>query len=145
MQFQLDLREIALQHFAIGADTTEVEMAIANEAVEFAAVAIREYQALEKKAIESLTRSTDDDALINVFDDDPPTGSDVDLGPSEITAAELVKVVELSRSLRRGHSPAGDVYAILQYLYHREAQETDWEGLMTDLRDLYGPEESKEG
>lgn len=143
MEFKLDLREVAIGYFSLSEESSDLEKAIASEAINFAHVCIREYQSLEQKAIATLTQQIGDeeDSLINVLDDFEEEGD----GPSAITATELIKVVDLQRSLRGGNSAAGDIYTILSYLWARSAQEVDWSLILQELADsIPGEEEPKQ-
>ena len=139
MQFKLDLREVAVGYFAISDESSDLERAIAGEAMGFAAEAIAEYQRLERKAIETLTQQTGDEgnALIDVLDD-PQEESE---GPSEITATELVKVLELQRSLRGDNSAAADILTMLGYLWARSSQDVDWQMILHELGEIVAEDE----
>lgn len=131
-EVSLNLIELAVEFFDL--QNEQVPKQVVQSSLEFASVAVHKYKELEAQVI----------AKMMVQADGEVEDVEEEKGPSVLTARELCQVVELSRSLRRGSSPAGDLYHAINYMLAREGQDPDWELVLQELSELI-PEEEEQG
>lgn len=115
---QLDLSAFARRHFRIeNRRLDDREKRVIGEAVHFAKKALDEYQRLEELALEELK-------------------SEYVSTREEVTATDLVRVVELYRSIRGRTTVAGDLWQALSYLLERNLAMADWALILDELEEL---------
>lgn len=124
MDLQLNLSELAREWFAI--DLVEPDMigtTVINESIQFAMAALSKYQELEQEAQERWR-------------------AEYLASREPINAPDLIRVVELYRSLRGRTTIAGDLWQALSYLLEHNMALADWDLICQELEELAESEDA---